>query len=978
MKKYNNIILIVLILIFPLQSDANSYNSAYMTPIINYLLTDTVVDSQSSHGGVYTDSDSSTPTIDNSFTLSSPDDHDPSKVYTQAEYRQLLSQPTYIQGNLHNLAFKHYFKDFEDENKRWPESAHLLLRYIQANGRNSLLVGYDGVSGEGMNYHFLWLAGLERLTAALDGYKDPDNWIPPAGVKKITEPLTHDRIMPPSARLDSMITSALMLTLPDGTDSGSHDTGLQYHDGSQADQASAWGAGGYHYGYGIEKTAKSYLLGAYGQLGLGDGKLNNPDLQVQSILHFSPKVAVNGHAHNDTLMMGLFGHGRNLLSFSAHQNQSHGPENKNMVIIDNGWQNKYISDIAGRLEIFAPLPGLQISRVDASHIIHGGNANGTGSTSVQRYRRTFLQNTIDIHKPYLVDIFEVAGGSSHDFLIRGSGVLEQEYPKTNLTLSNGTMPIPDSKAAEFTNTKKSAYAANKSFWIDINFSDKPKYGSRSHFPAQGEAGELYLNSMTEQWTNDPNYGHGVPVPQYTLHRSGTAPLKTTFVAVHEVLDGSGSSFIQSVTKEAIDSDSIAIKVTLKNGRIDTYLVSFNDQKMMNYNGVSADAIIAASSSVNGKSDMWMVGGNSINNGMRTLNALNAEVTSTVTNINRKENGASSNSFDTDMTLPLGYQLANQVLLLENFENGSLKYVNSYIIDHVEKVNNKTRIHVRFDPGVDIGSSLVKEVHHPRREATSARLRFMPSDTTVPRITNISPGKDSAQRINPQVGRPLGTNEDITLTTIPDNATVAYKLNGSSYEIITTNSIIPIAGDSDIIMSAINHDGFVQPHEIKERYYKPQPAITGTPGMSGLIAARYSGYTYNFDLNDPLNSYDFNRFSPSKVVTGLSFSQVPYEKVGAGSGVIVSGYINVPKTGLYRFFTRMDRAVQLKINDKVIVYDPGMRRAAQWGGEMYMEKGLHKIEVHNYSRVKEHFSVMWEGPGIAYGEIPENVFFQDVN
>lgn len=941
---------------------------------INIVISKVCTPDTSLVGGIYSDSDGSAFKMDDSFSLAHTSDFEPSVEYTQAQYRQMLSEPIYIQNNLHKLAGNHYHKDFKDASKNWPETAHVLLRYIQANGRNSLLVGYDGVSGEGMNYHFFWLYSLEKFAATLNGYTDPDGWVPPKGVKKITKPLTHDDIMPHSARWNSMITSALMLTLPDGTDSGSHDTGLQYHDGSTANQASAWGAGGYHYGYGIEKTAKSYLLPAYGQLGLGSGRLGNPNLQTQSILHFSPKASGNGHAHNDTLMMGLFGRGRNLLSFPGHQNQSHGPQNKNMVMVNGAWQNRFMSDTAGRLEIFASLPGLQISRVDASHIMHGGNANGTGGTFINRYRRTYLQNTIDIEKSYLIDIFEVDGGSSHDFLMRGSGVLVQEYPSTTLSLSDGTMPISDSKEAVFSDTKKAMYDANESFWVDINFSDKPKFGTRSHFPSQEEVGELYLNYMTEQWTDENSSG----IPQYTLHRSGLAPLKSTFIALHEVLDGSGSSFIDSVTKESLDSDSIAIKVTLKNGRVDTYLVSFDGQKNMTYNGVSANAVIASSSSFAAKSDLWMVGGSSVDNGTRILNNSNQELNGTIININREEDGASSNSFDTDMVLPFGYKLANQVLLLENFEDGSLKYVNSYIIDHIEDVCDKTRIFVRSDPGVAISSSLIKELHYPRREATSARLRFIFSDTTVPSIVNVSPGKNLQQRINPQVGYPLNINENVELTTVPEGARVVYKLNSSLVENITINATLPINGDSDVIMSAQNIDGFVVSQEIEEKYYKLQAATIGTAGEKGLIAKRYTGYTYNFDLDDPLNSYDFNRLAPSEVVTGLSFEQVPYEQVAAGSGVIVSGYVDVPTTGLYSFFTRMDRAVQLKIDDKVIVYDPGMRGVAQWRGELYLEKGFHKIEVHHYSQVNSHFCVMWEGPGISYGEIPTKYFFQNVN
>jgi hypothetical protein len=162
-------------------------------------------------GGVFSDSDGSAPRIDEISERAA--DQNPSYLnYTQADYQQMLtSEKVGLYGNLHVMAMTNYLADFEDPNKGWPEIAHVILRYIQANGRISHVVGYDGVSGEGMHYHFVWLTGLEKLAYKLDGYKDPDNWTPPAGVKKITEPLTHDQIMPPTQRWNEIITNAMKL-----------------------------------------------------------------------------------------------------------------------------------------------------------------------------------------------------------------------------------------------------------------------------------------------------------------------------------------------------------------------------------------------------------------------------------------------------------------------------------------------------------------------------------------------------------------------------------------------------------------------------------------------------------------------------------------------------------------------------------------------------------------------------------------------
>lgn len=916
-------------------------------------------------GGVFTDSDGTAARIDDSITFEQPG----GSSYSRDDLRAMLSAPIPMGGNLHTFAFEHIMPAHQTHG--WPEAAHLLLRYIQANARVGGLTGSDGVTGEGMNYHFLWLAGLLRLARELDGYTDPAGWSPPPGVQRIDQPLTHETIMPPSKRWSSFVTNAVKLTLPDGTDSGSHDTGVEHHDGSKPDQTSSWGAGGRHYGFSIAETARSYILPAYGQAGLGEGRLGEPKHQVQSLLHFSPKVPSNGHAHNDTLMLGFFANGRNLLSFPAHQDQTHGPENKNMVMIDGTWQNKYVSDIGGRLEMYHDLPGIKVLRVDASHIIHGGNPNGTGSTSIDRYRRTLIQNTIDIEKPYLLDVFEVSGGGSHDYLLRGSEVLEQRYPTTNLPLRDGAMPIANTQKVKFSGTKVASFDQRDSFWVDLVFQDSPETGTRTHFPA-GLDGELYINKMDERWTAD----HIPFVPQFTIHREAAtdgAGLDTTFIAVHEALDGSGESFIRSVSRSALGDDASAVTIILEDGRRDVYLISHDGVREMSSDGVQATAKIAAASGLQGRSDLWLFGGTHATDGARVLEAARGEQLGDLVQVNRREHGASSDSLDTTLELPEGYNLSGQAIILEGYDGDELVFSRGYEIERVERVcDGRTRVHIHDDPGVNLDAGRVSEMHHPWRSAARARLRFVTGVSTVPYIARALPGHVRSARLDAQVARALPEDGAVRIVRVPDDAHVEITLDDPTAGEQTRDGL-RLSRDARVVYSAINQGGFVQAPEEEERYYMPLAALTGPPGEPGLLAKRWSGYTYNFDLDDPVNSYDFGRFG-SEVVHGLSFSDVPYDQVGAGSGVLITGSIDVPRTGLYRFYTRMDRAVQLSIDGRVLIDERGMRYAPQWVGEIYLERGLHELQVFHYSQVNAHFAVAWSGPGFEYGDIPGELLY----
>ena len=909
--------------------------------------------------------------------------------FSRDEYRNLMfSNPT-IDHNKHPLGSK-YRNDLKGE--MWPETAHVLLRHIQANTQAGMF-GNDSVSAEGLNYHFFWMVGMAKFAEELEGYTDPVDWTPPTGIEKITNPLTHDDILPPSERLNNFVSAALMLTLPDGSDCGVNDTGLQVLDPNDESNVSAWGSGGEHYGYGIEHKSISYLLPGFGQMGLGDGTPNNPYKQTQSLLHFSSKhtdFANNGHAHSDTLMMGLFGNGRNLLSFPGHQNYSHGPHNKNMVSIGTGWQNHWKSDLTGRLEVYAPLPGLQIGRVDASHIMQGGNANGTGGTMMNRYRRTLLQNTVDIDKSYTLDVFEVDGGEEHNYILRGSGMIKQEYPSSNLSRTATSLPYSWN---QFKDTKKVDYASDKDFWVDFKFSDNQKLGSRTHFPKQGEYGTFYTNYLIDEYDSSKLHAH------LMLYRKGSAPLKSTFVAVHEVMNGSGSSFISSVERSTINSGkAVAVTVSLTDGRVDTYLISFDGSQVMNHNGVSATALIAASSSLSNKSDLWMVEGTNVTNGSRTLNKSYDTQSALVSRVLRKEDGDKFNAFETPMNLPAGYELAGQTLVLEHFKNGKLEFSNSHTIKYVESIANGSRIHLIFDPGVTINGLAANEVYFPGRKADTALLKFLPAETTVPRITHISPGKEQWQRINPRRGRAVQTNDKIALTTVPANAIFDYvktNNNGAITNGMDQSSLV-IEEDMDVSLKAKNIQGLATQAALQESFHTTFPALSGTPVNQGLKTTKFVSGNVNFDLNDNsvnntgngLNYYDFSRWSPT-TINGLTYADIPGDGSDSDAnvvfthnsfarGVLLEGYIDVPSSGLYTFYTRLDSHTQLKIDDKVIIEQAGMRRMPQWNGEVYLEKGVHKIFVHYSVTEVPGFSVMWKGPNIPYGEIPQNILYQNTS
>lgn len=262
----------------------------------------------------------------------------------------------------------------------------------------------DGVWREGaMSYHNQTVNGLEQLVQLLQGYSDPQDYVPVEGQTRFDN-LDLAQQLPILERARHV---PELLRYPNGRVVAFHDTW------AREQRASTQATG-------------SMLLPELGhaRLGRGTGKQ-----QMQAHLHFSGGY---GHEHMDVLSLTLFGRGQERLSDIGytHTRQrawtvttlSH-----NTVTVDGQDQQsgslKAPSD--GALQLFVPGDDL-LSLVEAS----GERAY---PQRVQQYRRLLaLIGAGD--DGYVVDIFRVLGGSRHEYVLVGDadhdGALLHDLPTT--------------------------------------------------------------------------------------------------------------------------------------------------------------------------------------------------------------------------------------------------------------------------------------------------------------------------------------------------------------------------------------------------------------------------------------------------------------------------------------------------------------------------------------------------------------------
>lgn len=175
----------------------------------------------------------------------------------------------------------------------------------------------------------------------------------------------------------------------------------------------------------------------------------------------------------------------------------------------------------------------------------------------------------------------------------------------------------------------------------------------------------------------------------------------------------------------------------------------------------------------------------------------------------------------------------------------------------------------------------------------------------------------------------------------DSLEIRYTLDGNepTRSSALYSSPLTIDRSATLIARAYTRDGRAsRPVAASFRKMAPQAPVAVQKTERGL---RFSYY-------ESENSWslmpDFSKLKPVK--TGRS-SQVSLNDLGHRDdnfGVLLEGYVEVPETGLYTFFTISDDGSKLYINDELIVDNDGSHSATRRTGQTLLRTGKHKLRV----------------------------------
>ncbi len=387
----------------------------------------------------------------------------------------------------------------------------------------------DGWWKEGTpSYHDQTIGGLRSVAQAAQGYTDPADW-----KAERFDNLDLTRSMP-------FFKEALAVTqdavLPNGRKIPLNDT---WADRSTRIKTS---------GISVSKLWASYGNAAFG-VGSGDN-------QFMLNMNWSGNY---GHHHLDNASVILYGMGEELLSdigytHSKYRGWTLHTASHNTVVIDQKVQDTGIqeSPATGKLKFYDDRnPHVKVMDLDASPAYKSANL----------YRRRLIHIHAAEGKDYVIDLFDVQGGATHDWFLHGMCEEEGHFessmkintPVSTLVPSWGGTAKPKNQY-EADNEGKRIHAY--SYLRDIKTADADQYwtatwrysdsGLRTHniSPAGSKVYTFKAPSIRLANENDNKLDDFMRLGYMQRHEGG----KSSFVAVHEPFKN--SPWIKSVTAEA--------------------------------------------------------------------------------------------------------------------------------------------------------------------------------------------------------------------------------------------------------------------------------------------------------------------------------------------------------------------------------------------------------------------------------------------
>ena len=443
---------------------------------------------------------------------------------------------------------------------------------------------------------------------------------------------------------------------------------------------------------------------------------------MQAHLHFS---GAYGHAHADLLSITLFSHGQERLSdigytWTHHRHWASCTLSHSTVMV-NGEDQAHGSErnpSDGNLVLFVPGDGVfQVVEADGKRAYPG---------VVREFRRSLMVVGVSPEDAYVVDVFRVAGGERHEYVLVGDanhdGVVETELERS---VYGKTLLPPGVKVQFPTGENVPGDAEGHNFvygyvrdvekaelsgpWQAVLTSEGiPGAAVRIHGVSESP-GELLIGQAPSVRRAEEQEGRlkDFTMPLMAQRREGE-DLESTFLHVLEPFQG--SVFLQSVERMDVTAgDAMAVKVSWEGGT--DYLVYASGGEPVQVGGITMEGRIGFVRERDGKVErMTLVGGTRLEKGQVVLES-GGVISGQVVGVMRQDGGDPFDGLVVEGAVFDGLEVAGLTAVVKDGAGFSL----GCTIAGIETVDGRVVIRLANDPGFEMDADgTSRHVYFPGR------------------------------------------------------------------------------------------------------------------------------------------------------------------------------------------------------------------------------------------------------------------------
>ncbi len=211
---------------------------------------------------------------------------------------------------------------------------------------------------------------------------------------------------------------------------------------------------------------------------------------------------------------------------------------------------------------------------------------------------------------------------------------------------------------------------------------------------------------------------------------------------------------------------------------------------------------------------------------------------------------------------------------------------------------------------------------------------------------------------------------VTLSTDRDHVEIRYSTGTSEPTGTSAQYLQPFTIKTNATINArCFRDGKPVSGTISREFRKADPVKAQDPDRALFPGLRYSYYEGTWD-----SLPDYRKLTPAAEGIVPDFVFTPRNQEDLFS-FVYSGYVLMPETSVYIFYTSSDDGSRLYIDDKLVADNDGLHGMGEKSGSIALSKGYHKIRVAYFERTgSDNLIVMVKGQRLPKQVLPKSWLF----